>query len=87
MNAWINGQVNRILDRDRISLLTASEKTVLQAMAKFGYCWAAAEHLCISKHTVRTHLRNARVKLGVHTTLQAVLLLKEAADRDTEPNS
>jgi DNA-binding NarL/FixJ family response regulator len=54
--------------------LTARELEVLQAFTDGLDAEGVAERLFITKRTVHSHVRNALHKLGVHSTLQAVLL-------------
>lgn len=59
----------------RLALLSKREREVLESVLRRGDVMAASKELFLSVQTVRTHLRNARAKLGVHTTLQAVAVL------------
>jgi DNA-binding NarL/FixJ family response regulator len=57
--------------------LSRMERLALQAVWTQGDASRAAGSLNVSVHTVRAHLRSARVKLGVQTTLEAIRLMKE----------
>ena len=46
----------------------------LPAVWEAGNGRDAARHLGISRHTLRTHLQNARSRLGARTTLEAIRL-------------
>ena len=63
-----------IIKPSSIDELTPAERAVLHAIRDSGNINSAADRLCISLHTLRTHLRNIREKLGVHSTMEAVLL-------------
>ncbi|MCL5407359.1 MAG: helix-turn-helix transcriptional regulator [Patescibacteria group bacterium] len=54
--------------------LTKAERSVLQAIYEQRNISSAADSLFLSPFTVRTHLANIRKKMGVHSTLQAVIL-------------
>lgn len=54
------------------SALTTRELEVLLAMADARTIEVAARRLGLSPHTVRAHLRNARSRLGVSTTREAL---------------
>jgi len=54
--------------------LTYREIEVLQAIYDFGHPFLITAHLDMSHSTVRAHLRQIREKLGVNTTLEAVIL-------------
>lgn len=66
--------------------LTAAERRVLEAMIAADSEAHAAEALGVSPHTVHTHLRNIRSRLGVRTTRQAIAnvrhttIVRETAD-------
>jgi DNA-binding NarL/FixJ family response regulator len=53
--------------------LAPREIEVLQTLAAGLSTEEAASHLAITIHTVRTHLKNAMVKLEVHSKLEAVM--------------
>lgn len=52
--------------------LTAGERRVLEAMRFAASEAEAARILGLSRHTVHNYLRNARSKLDVRTTRQAI---------------
>lgn len=54
--------------------LSPREREVLQSVAGRGSARKAADELALSPTTVRNHLQRAIAKLGVHTTLEAVVL-------------
>lgn len=58
--------------------LTARERQVLDAMAEGWTSAEIAEELAVSANTVRTHTQNILAKLGVHTSLAAVVLARRA---------
>ena len=53
--------------------LSGREVEVLQAMADGRSVAQIAAALHLSQHTVRNHIRSAMGKLGVHTSLEAVV--------------
>lgn len=66
-------------EAELLSTLTRREREVLAGMAE-GLCRAdIAARLCVSPHTVRTHVRNILAKLGARSTLEAVAVLRRAA--------
>ncbi|HZU07058.1 MAG TPA: response regulator transcription factor [Chloroflexota bacterium] len=54
--------------------LAPRERAVLQLLATGVSTEEAAAQLAISAHTVRTHLRNAMLKLQAHSKLEAIVL-------------
>jgi DNA-binding NarL/FixJ family response regulator len=63
----------------RLSCLTRREHEILERMAS-GHDRAAIAHdLGISVNTVRTHAQNLLVKLGVHSTVEAVSVAHRAS--------
>ncbi len=56
---------------DRLSSLSRQEREVLRLLAKGSSRAEIARHLGISGETARTHLKNVRRKLGVHSRLEA----------------
>jgi DNA-binding NarL/FixJ family response regulator len=81
------GNVVRLLlqERDRhreverlLAELTPRERAVLACLAEgAGHRVAVAEQLNLSVNTVRTHLQNLMAKLGVHSALEAVALIRD----------
>lgn len=61
--------------RAKTDRLTAREREVVGMLAQGQRNEAIASELCISVATVRTHISNVLVKLGVHSQLEAVALL------------
>lgn len=47
----------------------------------------AAERMHVSGHTVRSHLQNLMGKLGVHSSLEAVALARQAEVSEALPNA
>ena len=62
----------------RNTSLTRRERQCLLAVWEAGSQPAAAQAIGLNKETLRTHLENARAKLGAHTTLEAIRLLLAA---------
>jgi DNA-binding NarL/FixJ family response regulator len=69
---------NRTESERLVESLTNREREVLRCMVAGLGRKAAAEHLYLSPHTVRTHMQNVLGKLGVHSTLAAVALARRA---------
>ena len=69
---------NRTESERLVETLTNREREVLRCMVAGLGRKAAAEHLYLSPHTVRTHMQNILGKLGVHSTLAAVALARRA---------
>lgn len=58
--------------------LTARETDVLRLLAR-GYSGVAIqERLCVSRNTVKTHVRNVYAKLGVHSQQELIDLVESA---------
>jgi PAS domain S-box-containing protein len=55
-------------------LLSAREREVLRMLACGATASEIAEELFLSRATVATHVRNAMVKLGAHTRIEAVVI-------------
>ncbi len=53
--------------------LTGREKEILLVLASGACNKEIADQLCVSPHTVRTHIHNAFAKIGVTSRLQAAL--------------
>src|SRR4051794_17928048 len=54
-------------------LLSPREREVLQAFVAGMATDEVAEHLAISIHTVRAHLKHAMEALGAHSKLEAII--------------
>ena len=64
-------------DSDRLlASLTPRERDVLACLADGAGRQDVAERLHLSANTVRTHLQNLMAKLGVHSTLEAVAVVR-----------
>lgn len=61
-----------------LSVLSARELEVLACLVQGMTRQEIADRLCLSPHTVRTHINNLLHKLGVHSTLSAVSLARQA---------
>jgi DNA-binding NarL/FixJ family response regulator len=61
--------------------LTAREREILGLLAKGATGGVIAKRLYLSPHTVRTHIQNILLKLGVHSRLEAVALATRRAGR------
>jgi DNA-binding NarL/FixJ family response regulator len=62
-------------DVNRVSILSPRERQILDLLAEGLTGQAIAEELVLSPETVRTHVRNAVMKLGARTRVQAVALV------------
>jgi DNA-binding NarL/FixJ family response regulator len=62
--------------------LTAKERAVMDLICKRESTKRIAEHMGVTIHTVRFHLRNIYEKLGAHTQTEAVLNYLKIAKRD-----
>lgn len=63
-----------------LAALTPRELEVLTCVAEGAARRDVAQRLHLSENTVRTHLQNLMVKLGVHSTLEAVALTRSQLD-------
>lgn len=76
-SARLRARKRRSADQDevaRLDRLTPRERQILQGVAEGRPLPAIAEELGISRHTARTHVQNALVKLRVHSKLEAVAM-------------
>jgi DNA-binding CsgD family transcriptional regulator len=64
------------LEQSPLSALRPRERTILELFAEGLSTAEVAELLVISPHTVRTHVKNALQRLGVHSRETAVELLQ-----------
>lgn len=60
--------------------LTERELDVMRLVAAGMSVAQAADHLVVSRETVKKHLANIYAKLGVHSKMQAVALLRERGE-------
>ena len=67
----------------RLGLLTKREGEVLGLLVAGMDKSSVAVHLHLSENTVRTHVQNVLTKLGVHSTVAAVSIIRKA---DVLPN-
>lgn len=84
----VTGPVVRLLLREHderdahvkhpLGSLTPREREVLAYLAQGIGRREAAERMHLSTHTIRSHLQNLMGKLGVHTTLEAVAVARQA---------
>lgn len=58
------------------AMLTRRERQVLDCLADGAGRNEVAERLYISVNTVRTHMQNIMTKLGVHSTLEAIAMVR-----------
>lgn len=58
------------------AMLTRRERQVLDCLADGAGRSEVAERLYISVNTVRTHMQNIMTKLGVHSTLEAIAMVR-----------
>ena len=64
---------NNLLDRAATSDLTLREKEILALVASGYSNKTIADNLCISPHTVKTHIYNIYRKININNRFQAVL--------------
>jgi DNA-binding NarL/FixJ family response regulator len=64
--------------RHPLGSLTSREREVLAYLAEGIGRREAAARMHLSTHTIRSHLQNLMGKLGVHTTLEAVAVARQA---------
>jgi DNA-binding NarL/FixJ family response regulator len=62
-------------ERQRVDRLTPRETQILQYMADGVAPPRIAEALSVSPYTLRTHIQNVLMKLGVHSKLEALALV------------
>lgn len=81
-DAALAGYVRGLLDADadagEASRLTEREIDVVRCVASGLTIAEAADRLFVSRETVKKHLANIYAKLGVHSKMQAVALLRES---------
>ncbi len=74
----MRAQRQREEDDTLLAALTPREREVLACLADGAGRRDVAERLFLSANTVRTHLQNLMGKLGVHSTLEAVAVIRRA---------
>jgi DNA-binding NarL/FixJ family response regulator len=72
-------------DDGLFAALTPREREVLLHLADGSGRRDVAEQLHLSRDTVRTHLQNLMGKLGVHSTLEAVVMARSRLDQYSAP--
>lgn len=80
-----SAQDNSTEDDHLLATLTTREGEVLNCLCSGMKKDDIAQHLYLSRNTVRTHIQNVLGKLGVHSTLAAVALAKRAGMGDPDP--
>jgi DNA-binding CsgD family transcriptional regulator len=78
MAMYFHAHARRRLALDRVVdgvTLSSRELQCLEWAAQGKTAWETAQILGISRHTVATHLENAKAKLNVRTIVQAVARL------------
>ncbi|HET9443869.1 MAG TPA: LuxR C-terminal-related transcriptional regulator, partial [Acidimicrobiales bacterium] len=74
---------NRRADADNPrSVLSSREREVLDLLSTGCRIDHIAERLSISRHTVRTHVRNVISKLGVRSQVEAVAAARRGGELD-----
>ena len=76
----MRAQDQRQEDDTLLAALTPREREVLACLADGDGRRDVAERLYLSANTVRTHLQNLMAKLGVHSTLEAVALIRRVGN-------
>lgn len=75
---YVRGLLDADADAGEASRLTEREVDVVRCIASGLTIAESAERLFVSRETVKKHLANIYAKLGVHSKMQAVALLREA---------
>jgi DNA-binding NarL/FixJ family response regulator len=73
-------------DASGTSSLTAREREVLDLLAQGRSTDEIQQHLLLSQHTVRNHVRNVLNKLGARTKLEAVVMAARSGLVDLSPD-
>jgi DNA-binding NarL/FixJ family response regulator len=81
----MRAQARRQEDDTLLAALTPREREILACLADGADRRDVANRLYLSANTVRTHLRNLMAKLGVHSTLEAVALIRRAEFSNLPP--
>jgi LuxR family transcriptional regulator of csgAB operon len=83
LQCLLEGRTTDYPYKERISSLTAREAEVLALVATWASNQEIAERLCISSHTVKTHLYNIFKKIDVSDRRQAALWALKNLERIT----
>ena len=75
---YVRGLLDADVDAGEASRLTEREVDVMRCIAAGLTIAQAADELFVSRETVKKHLANIYGKLGVHSKMQAVALLRDA---------
>lgn len=75
---YVRGLLDADVDAGEASRLTEREADVMRCIAAGLTIAQAADELFVSRETVKKHLANIYGKLGVHSKMQAVALLRDA---------
>jgi DNA-binding NarL/FixJ family response regulator len=83
LESLLTGERTQKLADDALSVLSTREREILDCLATGMSRAQISVKYTLSPHTVRTHINRILTKLGVHTTLSAVSLARNAglADR------
>jgi DNA-binding CsgD family transcriptional regulator len=73
-------EARAFLDASGARRLTRREREIISLLAAGMNAAQVAESLVISPFTVRTHIRNAKEKLGAHTTAHAIAMALRGTD-------
>lgn len=76
--SYVRGLLDSDVDTGEASRLTEREADVMRCIAAGMTIAQAADKLFVSRETVKKHLANIYGKLGVHSKMQAVALLRDA---------
>jgi DNA-binding NarL/FixJ family response regulator len=80
----VSGQQQASAPDPALATLTRREHEILDCLRQGMKTDDIAQRLCLSMHTLRTHIRNILAKLDVHSILAAVALARQA---DTYPGA
>jgi DNA-binding NarL/FixJ family response regulator len=78
LDSLLDESDEREADDSALAMLSGRERTVLSCLVQGLSRQEIAEQLCVSPHTVRTHINNLLHKLDVHTTLAAVSIARRS---------
>jgi DNA-binding CsgD family transcriptional regulator len=73
-------EARAFVDASGVRLLTPRERQVISLVAEGLNAEQVAENLIVSPFTVRTHIRNAKEKLGARTTAHAIAKALRGSD-------